>query len=488
MYLSEWEIEDAIVWNHSIIEDHQINNLKLVERQRYLKTLGRYIDILFRWNERYVIVELKAVRIDERSIVEDQVIPYKQALARELGVDEQQIVCILATPSGFSQEIIDLCRQLVIITKELDERSLIQSSPRTRDGVLSRYSTDTAEESRLRLMLERRRIDSKSIVLDDDNIAAVRSAKTWLTHKIHDEFGKKMLAELFKEVSSKAPIMAHEVFSGSDGKLRSDSDKWFWLFYSVMDRRANAASFINARNALDRQDLFNPRRILSLVQQMGEDEVRKRIVELLEDAEFALLVDSTSGKYAYPKSIIDAAKLIAKYDYSFDKMYLKHYERSNGNLEKTFRSIWKELTSKIYGVGPRIAAQFIRGMVLKDSWNLPLTDNSLLEKTSLNARFAGSPRFSLIDVESSYESDLGKFADEYLDGNRAVLSHVLWYIRKRYCDKVPLCYECPMTGYCTLFMKLSSSGALDSKYRLKAVPNRAEESKSQTTLTAFANE
>lgn len=109
--------------------------------------------------------------------------------------------------------------------------------------------------------------------------------------------------------------------------------------------------------------------------------------------------------------------------------------------------------TSIYGVGPRITSQFIRGMVLKGPWKLPLTDDKLLEKCRFNVRFAGKARLGLIKSEESYYHDLGKFADEYLDGNRAIISHVLWYIRKKYCDQKILCEECKLAGYCNYFLR-----------------------------------
>jgi len=484
VYLSEWEIEAAIAWDPSIIEVPPYSGLRLKDRQRYLKTIGGYVDLLFEWQNRYVIAELKAIAIDDTSTVTDQVLLYKKALARESNTDEEKIICILATPLGFSQDVLDLCKKYGILTKSLDERSLIQSAPRHRDSLLSGFFSDNEEESRLSDLLQRRQIEINSTEIDDHTASAVKSAKTWLSQRIHDDFGKRALATLFEQVSSWAPLMAHEIFASSDGSLRSNEDKWFWLFYSVLDRRANASTFVNARNALDRQGLFSPRNIISLVDTVGKDQAMQRIAEILENARFALLIDNGHRKLAYPLSIIDAARLVKRHDYDFEHMYKTHLEKSRGDLVATFQSLWKELTEEIYGVGPRIAAQFIRGMTLRGYWNLPLNDNRLLEKTPLNCRFAGSPRFALVESESTYERESGEFADEYLDGNRAILSHVLWYIRKRYCDKVPNCSECPMTGYCTLFLKLSKEGTLSSKHRLKN-DSKNDESKVQTTLTAF---
>ncbi len=483
MYLSEWEIEDTIAWNPSIIEIPPYTGLRLKDRQRYLKTIGGYIDLLFEWQNRYVIAELKAVPIEDKSTVTDQVLLYKKALARESNIDEEKITCILASPLGFSKEVLDICEKLGVLTKTLDERSLIQSAPHHRIGFLSGFLSDNEDESGLLDLLQRRRIAISSSKMSDDTASAVKSAKTWLSQRVHDDFGKKALAALFQETSSKAPLMAHETFTSSSGFLRNNEDKWFWLFYSVLDRRANASTFVNARNALDREGLFNPRNIVSLVDTVGKDNAMLRIAEILENAGFALLVDNGHGKRAYPQSIIDAARLMKKYDYDFDRMYQTLLEKNNGNPVATFQSVWRELTDEIYGVGPRIAAQFIRGMTLKGSWNLPLNDERLVEKTPLNCRFAGSPRFALVESESTYTRELAEFADGYLNGNRAILSHVLWYIRKRYCDKVPNCSECPMTGYCTLFLKIRKEGNL-GKYRIK-IDSRKDEDRLQTTLTTF---
>lgn len=484
MYLSEWEIEDAIAWTPSMIEVPPYSGLRLKDRQRYLKTIGGYIDLLFEWQNRYVIAELKAIPIDDKSNATDQVLLYRKALAREMNIDEEKIICILATPSGFSQDVLNLCKKHDILAKSLDEMSLIRSAPR-HDQLLSRFISDNEEKSRLLDLLHRRRFEIDPIEINDNTISAVKSAKTWLAQHVHDDFGKRALGALLKETSSQAPLMAHEIFTPSDGSLRSNEAKWFWLFYSVLDRRANASTFVNARNALDRQGLFSPRNVVSLVEKFGENQAMQRIAAILENAGFALLVDNGHGKLAYPQSIIDAAKLIRRYDYDFEHMYRAHLERSHGDLVSAFHSLWKELTGEIYGVGPRIAAQFIRGMALKGSWNLPLNDNRLLEKTPLNCRFAGSPRFALVQCETTFEDELEKFADAYLDGNKAVLSHVLWYVRKRYCDKVPICTECPMTGYCVLFLKLRKDGRLNSRCKIREEP-KSEKSDIQTTLTVFS--
>jgi hypothetical protein len=482
MYLSEWEIEDAIAWNPSIIEQPPYTGLRREDRQRYLKTIGGYIDLLFEWQDHHIIVELKAIHIDDKSTVTDQVLLYKKALAREKNIDEKKIICMLATPLGFSQEVLDTCEKYGVIAKTLDERRLIQSTPHHKTGFLSELFSHSENESDILDLLQRRRFLINSSQVNDETASAVKSAKTWLSRHVHDDFGKKALATLFRQVSLKAPLMAHEVFTSSDGTLRTNEEKWFWLFYSVLDRRANASTFVKAANALDRQGLFDPRKITHLVKAVGKERAKQKIAEILENAGFALLVDNGERRYAYPRSIIDAADLVRQYNYDFDEMYQTHVKNNNGDITATFRSLWEELTS-VYGVGPRIAAQFIRGMTLKGSWKLPLGDKKLLEQTPLNCRFAGSPRFALVESESTFLRELTQFADRYLDGNRAILSHVLWYVRKRYCDKVPNCGECPMTGYCTLFLKLRKQGNL--AWKSDYANSSQDASQAQTVLTSF---
>jgi hypothetical protein len=220
-----------------------------------------------------------------------------------------------------------------------------------------------------------------------------------------------------------------------------------------MDRRSNAANFVKAKETLEKIDLFNPHKIIKLIKEKDEKTAINRIASILENSRFPLMRDSTMGDLAFPRSIVEAASFISKYDYDFGKLYMHHIEKSNGDPDVAYKTLRKELEESIYGVGPRISSQFIRGMVLKGSWNLPLTDDKLLEKCKFNIRFASKMRLGLIEDETTYYSDLGRFADEYLDGNRAIISHALWYIRKRYCDKKIMCDDCRLAGYCGYFLK-----------------------------------
>ena len=64
MYIPEWEIENAIVWNPALVEiSGSLEKLSFIENQRYLKNTGRYIDILFQSNEKLVIVEVNYRRL-----------------------------------------------------------------------------------------------------------------------------------------------------------------------------------------------------------------------------------------------------------------------------------------------------------------------------------------------------------------------------------------------------------------------------------------
>ncbi len=466
IYIPEWEIEDAIAWNPRIIEEPGvIEDLLFVERQKYLQNSGRYIDLLFKNHKKYLIVEVKCIFIDQISIVTNQVLEYKKGLSEEYGIPADDIICSLVTPKGFSDEVKLFCEHNGVITRRLDENEIIHSKPKHKRKAKSNSSVNTIKSdlkiniNRYLKILEKRHDDLSNTELtneyfkDDKIINEIESIKKFKSKGIHDEFAKKNISEIFAEISKNAPIMAHEVNTDSNGRLVDNYDKWFWLFYSVMDRRSNAANFVKAKEALEKKDLFNPYKIIKLIKQKDEKTVINKIASILENSKFPLMRDSVVGDLAFPRSIVEAAKFISKYDYNFEKLYLHHLDNSSGDQHVAYKSIRKELEESIYGVGPRISSQFIRGMVLKGTWKLPLTDDKLLEKCKFNIRFASKTRLGLIEDENTYYSDLGKFADEYLYGNRAIISHALWYIRKRYCDKKIMCDECRLAGYCGYFLK-----------------------------------
>ena len=401
MYVPEWEIEELLAHNPELL-GFPSKKLKLVERQKYLEKTGRYIDLLFKKGDVYLIVEIKSTLVNDKSAITDQLIPYRRNLANELDIPEDKITCMLITPNGFSEDVKKLCQEAGIITRTLDQKIFAQ----------------------------------------------VKSESAPLTMGIQDEHAKTGLASLFVKMSGNAPIQAHEVGTESNGKLTTNRDMWFWLFYSVMDRRANAATFVKAKEALEKERIFAPYKIVELVKNKGERRALNKIANILEDSNFPLLNDRVMGKLSFPKSIIDAAKFMRKYVYDFKQLYKEYVQAHQNNLRKARDSMWRDLQKKIYGVGPRIASQVIRGLVLKGPWKFPLDHNRFLEKCRFNVWIAGKTRLSLITEEGEYYTQLGEFADNFLDGNCGIIAHVLWYIRKRYCRRPPNCDECTVAGYC----------------------------------------
>jgi hypothetical protein len=269
---------------------------------------------------------------------------------------------------------------------------------------------------------------------------------------------KAELAKTMVQISQRAPIEAHEVGSDSDGKLKTNTAKWFWLFYSVLDRRSNAATFIRAKEILTEAKLFTPTQIWYSMCKVGKDETIHKIANALKSGGFSLLKDRSKGELSQPRSIVEAAEFICykcgwqkrqhqkwRWHFDFQDLVAKNYPPKEAR-----DMLWQDLQGSsycegIYGVGPRIASQFIRGMVLKGGWNFPLDDNKFLEECGFNIEMAS--KLGLIEDKTQFFTGLGKFADEYLNGNRGILSHVLWYMRKRYCS-ANLCYECPMFEHC----------------------------------------
>jgi len=403
MYIPEWEIEELLAHNPELL-GFPSKKLKLVERQKHLEKSGKYIDLLFKKGDAYLIVEIKSTLVDNKSVITDQLIPYRRTLASELHIPEDKITCMLITPNGFSEDVKKLCQEAGVITRTLDHNSLVN--------------------------------------------ATSKSESVPLTMGIQDEHAKRELASLFVKISENAPIQAHEVGTGSNGKLTTNRDMWFWLFYSVMDRRANAATFVKAKEALERRRLFAPYKIVEFIKSRGEKATLNKIAKMLEDSNFPLLSDTAMGKLSFPKSIVDAAKFMSGYSYDFLRLYEDYVKAHQENLSKARNSLWRDLEKKIYGVGPRIASQIIRGFVLKGPWKFPLDDNRFLEKCRYNVWIAGKTRLCLTQDESEYYDKLGKFADDFLNGNRGIVAHVLWYIRKRYCTRPTKCDECMVAGCC----------------------------------------
>lgn len=416
MHIPEWEVEELLKCNPALL-GFPDEDLKLVESQRYLAKPGRYIDLLFKKGENYVIVEIKSPIIKDKAIIIDQLLDYKRSFAEEKGLSEDKISCVLVSPNGFSDELLEFCETTGVIAKTIDQDKLVNAIRK--------------------LNSQKQTLDSYCAVYDN-KLPAKRDIA---------ESKKKNLAELLLEISDKAPIEAHEVFTENNGKLSTNRDKWFWLFYSVMDRRANAALFVKAKEALEKEGLFAPYKIVELIDKEGEDLALRKIARILRNANFPLLSDHGKGDLAFPKSIADAARFVSIHNYDFGRLY-EYYEKQNGALQDARNMFWKDLQEKIYGVGPRIASQIIRGLVLKGSWNLPLDDDRFLEECRFNVWIAGQTRLGLVDKDSEYYKQLGEFADKHLAGNRGVLAHVLWYVRKRYCGRPPKCAECDLAKHC----------------------------------------
>lgn len=420
MYIPEWEIEELVAHNPEFL-GLPSKELKLVERQKYLEKSGRYIDLLFKRGDVYLIVEVKSTLVKDKSVITDQLIQYKRDLANELSIPEDKIICVLISPNGFSEGVKTLCQKAGVIARTLDQNSLVKAI---------------------------RKQSFKNQHTKKEFLAKFKSESAPLTIDIQKTHPKKELASLFLEISKKAPIQAHEVGTESNGKLSTNRDMWFWLFYSVMDRRSNAATFVKAKKALEKERVFAPYKIVKLVKIKGEKATLRKIAKILEEYGFPLLNDHAMGKLSFPRSIVDAAKFMSSYGYNFTRLYGNYVEAHQDNLREACDSLWRDLQKRIYGVGPRIAGQIIRGMVLKGPWKLPLDDDRFLEKCRFNVWIAGKTRLGLIEDESEYYEHLGKFADDFLDGNRGIIAHVLWYIRKRYCNRPPKCDKCAVVNYC----------------------------------------
>jgi hypothetical protein len=419
VYIPEWEVEELLTHSPELLGFPSVE-LTLVERQKYLAKLGGYIDLLFKKGDTYLIVEVKSSIVNDKSVIVDQLLQYKKSFAEETGLPDKKIMCVLASPNGFTDDVREFCQQTGVIARTLDKKRLMKA--------IKMWNLRVKTPGQTCLTGSRNRMSSHVDVQPDDT--------------------KSKLARLFVKISNYAPIEAHEVDTGNNGKLIANGDAWFWLFYSVMDRRANAATFVKAKEALEREKLFAPHRIVGLLKKEGETAALRKVVRVLREANFPLLNDHINGELAFPKSIVNAAMFMSKYNYDFERLYSSYVKENAGDLHKARDAIWKDLQKQIYGVGPRIASQVIRGMVMKGPWRFPLDDDRFLEECRFNVWMAGQTRLGLVDNEDEYYKQLGEFADRFLDGNRGTIAHVLWYVRKRYCNRPPKCNECELAIHC----------------------------------------
>lgn len=446
MDIPEEEIEQAIVWDLSLLQLRPYGKLKIVSRQKPLITKDGFIDLLLEDGKRYYIVELKRGYVKSKSVVLDQVLRYRNSLMNEYDLPADKFVCILANPQGFSDDVKEVCKFNRVKWKILDEDKILSvlANKTTQNFTYDKFGTIE------KIIALRRKMKFKVLNEKEEH----HSISEWIHNGYHDDLSKSRVAQLFKEISSKAPIQAHKVSDKMeyDYSLNTFEKCWFWMFYTVLDKRVHASLFVYAREILEKNDLFLPQDIIKFIEKYNEQYAIDKITEYLEKNNFPLVRDATLGKFASATAIVTAAKLISNYDYSFDKMYKHHLVSNNSDFASAKNSILDELSS-IHGVGPRMVAQFVRGMVLKGNWDFKLDDDIFLEKGRFNEYFAGPARFCLIEKGDEYEEKLRNFADSYLDGNKGIGSHALWYIRKKYCGKAKHCSICPMAGFCNYYQK-----------------------------------
>ena len=446
MDIPEEEIEQAIVWDLSLLKLRPYGKLEIVERQKSLITKDGFIDLFLEDGKKYYIVELKRGYIKSKSVVLDQLLRYRNSLMSEYNLPVEKFVCVLANPQGFSDEVKDVCKFNGVKWKILDEDKIL--------SVLANKSTENLGKEKLetvaKIISHRRKMKFNVLNNKEEHL----SISKWIHSGLHDDLSKSRMAKLFKEISDKAPIQAHKVSDTTeyDYTLDTFEKRWFWLFYTVLDKRVHASLFVHARKILEENKLFLPQDILKFIEKYSEQYAVDKITDLLEKNNFPLVRDATLGKFAPATAIINAAKIISNYNYNFDKMYNHHLTSNNSDRNLAKQSILDELDT-IHGVGPRMIAQFVRGMVLKSNWEFLLDDDIFLEKGRFNEYFAGPARFCLIEKGDEYNEKLRNFADSYLDGNKGVLSHALWYIRKKYCGKAKHCNICPMAGFCNYYQK-----------------------------------
>ena len=453
MIVPEWEMEETIMAYPELLDPGEgITSFKIHSQQYYLPGCGGYIDILASIPDSFLIIELKNEFVDNLHVITDQLSKY-QAEMQHHPACRDRVKCLLVSTHGFSTEVKEAAQQNGIMLQVLPIKQLMIASEKV-------LVSDNTEKLALRRLLQRRLHLSK---LDDVNgllnnhinegkIHDVESVKRFVQYGEHDEHGLEMLATTFRRVSERAAIMAHRVFDTADCSLKDDEEKWFWLFYSVLDRRANAATFVKARHALESVNLFLPSQIVSLVDNVSYEEAIRILHSILHQSQFPLSFDSVRHELAMPCSIVDAALYMKKFNYSFDAM-LGHFQRLTNSPYNLTNIIVKDLMQNIYGVGKRISAQIVRGLTLKGRWNLNLQNPQQLEKCDYNEFFAGNSRLGLVSSPDGYEQELGIFASNFLEGNCGIVSHVLWYIRKRFCLRMMLCNLCPVAGFCLYHRK-----------------------------------
>ncbi len=444
--LPEWQVELAILDNLTILNHPNLPiNYDRIENQYYLKSKGRYIDILLRKKNHFYIVELKGVHIDQESIITDQLLDYKEGIQREKNVSSANITCILASPYGFSNNVVKLAEKEAIILIELNERMIYKLLPKKTEN-LNYYIEKRIIQRRLDIT------DNKTIneIISGKNQnynSIISSTKNWLKNRIHDDKDKVAISIRMKKISEYAPIMAHDINEITDFNLNDDNEKWWWLVYSILDKRGNASSFYHVKEHLLRKNLFYPEDIIQHI----NSESDTYTLELLSTYISESGISTRQNIRSLAEGIFMAAKKIEKYNFNFSNIF-NECKKQSINKSDLFDKIW-DFFIEIYGVGPRICSQIVRGLILKGGWDLEKSSHRLLEEQKHNI-FIAKQCLSLIDDKGKFKQELLEFSMKYLDGNNAILSHILWYIRKKYMctSKKPLCEHCPMSGYCNVYL------------------------------------
>jgi hypothetical protein len=469
-FLPEWQIQESLAADPKRLEiPGRFEGIRVRREQRYLPAIGRYIDLLCTTKKPggWLIVEVKAQAVTSRDPI-DQALDYRSAFAKELRLSKTDVGCMVAAPGHPSVDVQALSDSEGVALLDLNLDSLVDSAKRPGS-----YRSLLGAGARRTLVAERR---ARSLgALQGAHSPSRAAIDTWLNQGTHDQHGLEELGQVLRHLSDNAPIFAHEV-GGRATRLDSPEAQWFWLFYSALDRRGSAALFVRARFRLESEGLFDPATLCEFVNRNGEAAARARITALIEDAEVPLVVDLQLGRESLSQSIIDAAKFVVDRG-GFEQILATWRRECTATGEDIGRHAVRAVQAAVYGMGPRSAAQFVRGMVLKGPWQLDMTNPVFLENTKYHGLFAGKARIS-IAVED-YPREGGAFAATYLGGDRGVLSHALWYIRKRYCDKIPLCGECPVAGYCAYFRRVGSGQV----QRSRPSPSQGKTFK-QLTLTA----
>lgn len=454
MLIPEWEMEEIIAARPELLECGVGNQLpKIIAQQAYLPGCGGYVDLLASSRDTLFIIELKNEYVDDVSVVTEQMAKYQQEVGA-CWAHHKTISSILVSTHGFAPHVAKAANAKSISTivipwgKLLTSTSELRSPPGRVDKAIARLL-----QRRLRLT----DLQEASKVIEDPVRAAnvqrdVESVRVFVSNGCHDTYALEQIANEMCELSGKAPIMAHQVDDQMETELRTEDEKWFWLFYSVLDRRANASTFINARLALEAHDLFFPEKIVALVSSGSYHHAIGAIGSILKASGFPLVADSRKGDEAMPSSIVDTALYLSGFGFSVSN-WMQHFADMASDVKDRTRIAMKDLMAHVYGVGPRIAAQVIRGLAIKAHYEFDLSGPAHLERCPFNVFFAGPLRLGLISDESSYEMDLGRLAAEFLGGNCGIISHALWFTRKRYCSRRPRCEECPLAGYCHYFRR-----------------------------------